>query len=218
MIPKEEPCFVKSRKPKKQSARLRSREATCLKLLKAGKEIFSRYGFDGATTKLIAKKSGINEALIIRYFQSKAGLLNAIVVDFVKRARESASQYPRGKTLEEEIRNFLLHRLEFVDGTRDFQRIALMRMLAEKKLKDKISITISNSSLSPLLPRLQEFKKAGQIAHGRDPLAAAQAVNLTIMGLILNNAICGKADYDILMKTVSSLASSLSLWLRTPVR
>ncbi|HEY1080478.1 MAG TPA: TetR/AcrR family transcriptional regulator, partial [Bdellovibrio sp.] len=38
----------------------RDRSASEERLLNAGREIFSKHGFDGATTKMIAKKADVN--------------------------------------------------------------------------------------------------------------------------------------------------------------
>lgn len=47
--------------------------------MKAGIQVFAKKGYDAATTKDIAKTAGANEALIMRYFGGKKGLLEAIL-------------------------------------------------------------------------------------------------------------------------------------------
>ena len=60
----------------------RDRSASEERLVKAGTEIFSKFGFDGCTTRMIAKKADVNESLIGRYFDGKEGLLLAIIEIF----------------------------------------------------------------------------------------------------------------------------------------
>src|SRR5271166_6656252 len=48
-------------------------------LLDAALELFSRKGFDGATTKEIAAAAGVNEAIIFRHFPNKQALYTAVV-------------------------------------------------------------------------------------------------------------------------------------------
>ena len=48
-------------------------------LLDAALELFSRKGFDGATTKEIASVAGVTEAIIFRHFPSKQALYNAVL-------------------------------------------------------------------------------------------------------------------------------------------
>ena len=51
---------------KQIKAKTKNREATEERLILAAKQIFSKYGFNGATTRMIAKKADINVALITR--------------------------------------------------------------------------------------------------------------------------------------------------------
>ncbi|RZA26890.1 MAG: TetR/AcrR family transcriptional regulator [Proteobacteria bacterium] len=49
------------------------------KLLKAALDVFAKCGFSGSTTKNIAAQAGVNEALISRHYQSKAGLFLSVI-------------------------------------------------------------------------------------------------------------------------------------------
>ncbi len=68
------------------------------KILDAGTEEFAAYGFEGARVDRIARKAGINKAMIFYYFSSKQNLYRTVIkqvlLDFiprVKRAIEEAS-------------------------------------------------------------------------------------------------------------------------------
>ncbi len=58
-----------------QAAKVRAREA----LLNAARELFSKVGFDAATTKMIAAHACVNPAMIHYYFGGKAGLNEAML-------------------------------------------------------------------------------------------------------------------------------------------
>ncbi|MGA7144454.1 MAG: CerR family C-terminal domain-containing protein [Desulfobacterales bacterium] len=49
------------------------------RLLEAGVDIFGKHGFDAATTRMIAKKAGVNITAIPYYFKGKEGLYHAVV-------------------------------------------------------------------------------------------------------------------------------------------
>lgn len=49
-----------------------------IRLLEAGKTLFARHGFEQTSTAIIAKEAGTSESQLVRYFKSKAGLLEAI--------------------------------------------------------------------------------------------------------------------------------------------
>ena len=48
------------------------------RLLEAGKQLFARYGYEQASTAAIAREAGSSESQLVRYYRSKAGLLEAI--------------------------------------------------------------------------------------------------------------------------------------------
>jgi AcrR family transcriptional regulator len=48
------------------------------RLLEAGKSLFSRLGFEQTSTAAIAREAGTSESQLVRYYRSKAGLLEAI--------------------------------------------------------------------------------------------------------------------------------------------
>ncbi len=49
------------------------------KILKAAREVFSEKGYDGAGMSEVAKKAGVNKALLFYYFKSKENLLKELV-------------------------------------------------------------------------------------------------------------------------------------------
>ena len=59
---------------KKMTAALRRAQ-----IIGVSKQLFSKKGFNGTTTKEIAKASGISEAMIFRHFASKQQLYSAII-------------------------------------------------------------------------------------------------------------------------------------------
>jgi len=48
------------------------------RLLSAGKELFSRLGYEQTSTATIAREAGTSESQLVRYFSGKSGLLDAI--------------------------------------------------------------------------------------------------------------------------------------------
>jgi AcrR family transcriptional regulator len=56
----------------------RSQESTRDRLLQAGKGLFARSGFESTPTATLAQEAGTSESQLVRYFGSKAGLLEAI--------------------------------------------------------------------------------------------------------------------------------------------
>ena len=68
-----DPCLTGAR-------RRRDSGATARDILQAAAELFATHGYEGAGTREIAARAGVNVALISRYFGSKAGLFEAAVL------------------------------------------------------------------------------------------------------------------------------------------
>jgi AcrR family transcriptional regulator len=55
-----------------------STQTSRMRLLAAGKSLFSRLGYEGTSTAAIAREAGTSESQLVRYFGGKNGLLEAI--------------------------------------------------------------------------------------------------------------------------------------------
>src|SRR5574341_115144 len=62
------------------------------KILESAIRLFAEKGFSGTTTREIAEKAGVNEALIFRYFSTKSDLYSAIIER--KISEEPGFEYP----------------------------------------------------------------------------------------------------------------------------
>lgn len=51
------------------------------RLLDAGKALFAKHGFEQTSTAVIAREAGTSESQLVRYYKTKAGLLEAIFND-----------------------------------------------------------------------------------------------------------------------------------------
>ena len=60
-------------------------------ILRAAVDLFSKHGFKGATTKEIAKASGVSEAMLFRHFENKDALYEAIIE--TKGSHENATKF-----------------------------------------------------------------------------------------------------------------------------
>ncbi len=69
-------------------------------LLETALDVFSRRGFEGATTKEIAAAAGITEAVIFRHFPTKQALYSA-VLDYRLHSCQALAWLPEAKTCME---------------------------------------------------------------------------------------------------------------------
>jgi TetR/AcrR family transcriptional regulator, regulator of cefoperazone and chloramphenicol sensitivity len=131
------------------------------RLVRAAIDIFSKEGFDAATTRGIAKKAGVNDSLIHRYFENKLGLFFAILRDY--HAQITASPpYPPGNTVEEELASFFKFRIEFSRKKRKLLKLGITRSILDPKVRKEMDALVRNG-MPGLLARLEKLQGEGKI-------------------------------------------------------
>ena len=144
----------------------RDRSASEERLLNAGREIFSKHGFDGATTKMIAKKADVNESLIARYFDGKEGLLIAIIESFLHEMIFRELPYPPQETLAQELEYYVQNRIKDGCTHTDFAKIIFSQALVNKQFKKRMRETIPMQLDQKLVARVQALADGGKLRPG----------------------------------------------------
>ncbi len=149
----------KAAKPTKR----RDSQQTRHRLVEAAMQLFSDVGYDATTTKMIAKKAKVNEALIHRYFESKAGLLLALFINMKADEEQEALDYPFAKTLEDELHQFFAKRLEIARLKQKEMRLIISRAIVDPKLAETMAKQLCRAGMPGLIERLQYWKDKGEI-------------------------------------------------------
>jgi AcrR family transcriptional regulator len=197
--------------------RRRDRETTQENLLQAGLEVFSECGYEGATTKMIAQKAGSNEALISRYFQSKEGLLLAIIVRYINEKKDMQLTYPPRDTLEAELCSYLQTRVEQDIRFKDFIRIIVSRAATDSSFVEKIRHHVSYNPDPQLIERLKILQKKGQLAASADLDQICFVIGFqSFATLFMAHIIMGK-DKDETLQALHSFARVYARGLEQPL-
>lgn len=177
---------VPGKAPRAMTGKHRSREATMNKLRKAGLAVFSRYGFDGASTKMVAQRAGINEALISRYFGGKEGLLNAIFLQSAHVPDIKASGYAPASTLEGELVNFLEASIKALNRNPAFLRLMLSRALHSPLSGRTMNKEFQRNGEARLLDRLAEYQARRIIDRSVNLYGTIEILRVFIAGILLH--------------------------------
>ncbi len=135
-------------------------------LIQAAIDLFSKTGYDATTTKEIAKKAGVNESLIKRYFEGKVGLFNT-VVEACKSKLMADLPYPPTESVEEELQAFFKFRMDLVKKEKKVYRVIFLRGLLDKQCALHMQ-NVNQNGVPHLVDRLALFQKKGQIATDAD--------------------------------------------------
>ena len=171
---------------KDEHQKKRCRETSSRKLLEAGVEVFAQVGYDCATTKLVAQRAGINESLINRYFEGKAGLLLAIIrqSNECENLEAQISQFSRGDTVEKEILNYFMASLEHFESNNDLMRVLLSRAMVDPEISAEMQKQMHcKGGIQRLIEDLKAFQKRGDIRVDVDVEKAAFCIRAQAFSL-----------------------------------
>jgi AcrR family transcriptional regulator len=99
--------------PAAASPRRRDAAATRAALLVAAHELFDVHGFRGTTVRMIGERAGVDQALIARYFGSKAELYQAVLADAAAQPEVAPDDAPPpSRRTTREVVDLLLERVD----------------------------------------------------------------------------------------------------------
>ncbi len=176
-----------------QKGKKRDRSASEERLIAAGIDVFSKHGYNGATTKMIAKKADVNESLIGRYFDGKEGLLLSIVERFIEEIREEELPYPPQSTLQEELVKFLEFKLSSKEQRECLGKIIITQCLTDNKFRKKALERIPMFHDPTLLARLKIQQEAQNIPAELPLESICEDIEAYIHGVFLFDIIVREA-------------------------
>lgn len=108
----------------------RNRNGSRAAILQAAEGIFAEQGLDGARTDAIARRAGVNKALLYYYFKSKERLYLAVLdehrTEFIKRAMEILSREGPAAAI---LLQFVETHYDFISSHRHFAKLFQRSML-----------------------------------------------------------------------------------------
>jgi TetR/AcrR family transcriptional regulator len=151
------------------------------KIMKAADDLFGKVGFDAATTREIAERSGVNKALIHYHFKSKESLFETLLDRYYNRLAASLEKSLLGEEgpLKDRMLALVDAYIDFLAANRNFSRI-VQREAAGGKHMERV-----RSHMVPL------FELGTKLLHGAYPqtvagdLAAAQLL-ISFYGMIIS--------------------------------
>lgn len=200
-------------KPKKKAApvkRTRDKEATKQALLEAAIEVFAEMGYDAATTREIAKRAGISEALIQRYFESKAGLLVAVITGFATHSEgENFATLPYPDQLKDELLQIILQSCNEHKENANFVRVAVSRAIIDPAVGKQVGANVHEKKIPMLVARLMHYQKIGVISKDQDLTALAFALS----ALSFTLGFMGPEVFGFDRNRIQGIATNIMGWL-----
>jgi TetR/AcrR family transcriptional regulator, regulator of cefoperazone and chloramphenicol sensitivity len=191
----------------------RNRGAREQALIGAASKLFASRGFEATTTREIAAKAGCSEGLIHRYFQSKAGLLLAIIQCRVSQEVADLSERVPARNVQDEILQLVEWEVDHMWGDREFLRVIVPRALLDKNLAEPISRIGPLQRAKAIAERLRKFKECGSMT--KEELEALGHF-IGVMGFMFGfmRPVVLRHDRNRARKTAATIASILARGLK----
>jgi AcrR family transcriptional regulator len=184
-------------------------------ILEIATGLFAQQGFQGTTTKLIAEKSGVTEALIFRHFPSKEELYWAVIERKIDCAAPLERLLENLKAGGDDLD--ILSRVAFEVLERRAKDQTLSRLLLYSALeKHELSERFFRNYIANYFEVLARFVRQG-IASGRfrhvDPLLAARGfLGMVVYHSWIQELYGGKQVQDFDLRVVSRTLAGI--WLQ----
>lgn len=115
-------------------------QETKLKILKSAEVLFAEKGFDGARVDDIARKAGVNKALIYYYFDSKRDILDEIVKSLIDDINKMAYNlierivdFNSMEYRDDEMSKMMEYFYNFMEQRKNIIKIIMMESLKESE-------------------------------------------------------------------------------------
>ena len=148
------------------------------RLLAAGRTLFAQHGYEQASTAAIAREAGTSESQLVRYFKSKAGLLDAVFNDcWLPLNREIQSRVVAATNVREALTSVLECIIEAFSKDHDTAYILLFEGRRVRGSSSEIALSNGFRDFDNLLRVLiARGKRDGSFAPNLNDNALAAAI------------------------------------------
>lgn len=166
----------------------------------AAEELFAERGFDGAAIRDIARKAGVNGAMIHYYFRNKEGLYHTLLEGAASRVRSLLIETTgRSGSIKKRLASFVEAYADYMLSQPNIARILYREMLTGAKHIKQIAQQYAASNYSMLKRLITDGVERGEL---RD--VDAELTPISLMGMVvifqflrpIISVALGKTQYD----------------------
>ncbi len=175
------------------------------RLLEAAARVFAQRGLEGATTREIARTAGVNEVTLFRHFQSKEGLLSAVLQrtfesqEETLQAGKEAATTPAGTARPESfragLRRYVRQYKELLQGNILLVRTLIGEIHRHREHEKQVVQGIFGPLKADLIALIREGQADGIVRVEVEPLVAADLLGSMIFLEILRRTSPFTPDY-----------------------
>ena len=174
---------------------VKTKEARRNKIISKALEIFSKKGFQESTIAEISKASGVSEATVYEYFNSKEELLFAIPEEITRESVEDFKKIlPYLKGAEHKVRAIVLGYLTLYQNNPQYSSLVLLQLKSNKKFQQTKAYELIRNIARLLLDCIREGIDEGVFKKDIDPYLIRSMLLGTIEHLCVRWHLLGVPD------------------------
>lgn len=159
------------------------------KILEAAIEISNEKGFSSTTTSEIAKRAGVAEGTIFRYFKTKKDILHGIMLQAIRvigdkvvfTSLEKIFRNEEQKDLPVILKDIFIDRLGMVQKFFPMFRVVISEALFHEDIRQAVTENVINRAQSHIYDFFKEMAVRGQVRDDLDPGILMRSVVGNIM-------------------------------------
>lgn len=175
---------------------VKKRRKTRDKILEAAVKLFAEKGFSGTTTKEVARKAGVNEALVFRYFSTKRDLYHAIIERKVKEEPDAESLLKpfRDMGIRDDwlfLKSIAIRTLEWIEKDPSFIRLLYFSALEGDELSEMFFESYVQHQRMLLSDYIEQRISEGDFKNV-NPLLAIRAFTGMVANYVIEQKVFGE--------------------------
>lgn len=198
---------------KKRGNNIMPDENTRPRILAAARTIFAQKGFDGTSTRDVAKAAGVNNAMLYYYFTDKIGLYREVLAESFKEFDRIWDDeiFKTNASVEKKIRHYINELIRFQEANDELRRILSREFAACGENSIWLADRFFKRGYDRLAALFQEGMESGEIKDVNPSIAICCLVGMIHQAFILRpliEYIAGKKQ-DLSVKNFGSFVTEL---------
>jgi AcrR family transcriptional regulator len=166
--------------PEEKTPRRRPAERP-VEILEAAERVFTRCGYDRATTREIAAEAGVSEGTLYNYFNSKRAIFLGLM-DLIEEDMRKDSLTIRADGIEEALVQVIAHRLRFAKK-HPLTILTIQQAMLDPEIGRYFDSQVSQGQ-DQMMAEFKALFDAG-VLRAVDPFVAEEALGSMMMGLTI---------------------------------
>jgi AcrR family transcriptional regulator len=154
------------------------------RILEAAIQISNEKGFSLATTSEIAKRAGVSEGTIFRYFKTKNAILHGVMLQSIKiisnkvvlASIEKIFKNEEQKDLGSILKDILMDRFNLVQKFFPMFRVVISEALFHKDIRDALFENVISKASKTIMPFFNDMASKGQVRIDIDPMIMFRSI------------------------------------------